>query len=159
MNPLLLVGADLFFSACLTFLVFYVTWRRIQPNRPPQIKQTVKKDAAEEEILTTKGEEKAVIDEPIDESDDGDISQRVELLREMGLSVEKIAGQLKVPTGEIEMVLALSEMKKLGRGAQVKKTTRNLRKPQRPAEIKERQEYPVAVGRRPQKVWLDKQPM
>jgi len=158
MNPLLLVIVDLFFSACFALLVLYVAWRWIQPHMP-SVTHTVKKDASEDVILKAKGRQDVETDEPNDEVDDGDITQRAERLKEKGLSVEKIAGQLKVPTGEIEMVLALSEMKKIGQGPGRRKSVRNPKMPQRAVQRKERQGFPVTPGRGQQKVWLDKQPL
>ncbi len=159
MNPLLLVGADLFISACLTFLVLYVTWRRFQPHTPG-LKKAVNTDAAAEAAPSARGGKGIEETAPDDKFDDEDITRHVERLREKGLSAEKIAGQLKVPTGEVEMILALSKMKKVGRVAQLKNPPQDLRKGKRPGGggKGEMRGYPPPSARRqPQKVILDKQ--
>jgi hypothetical protein len=125
MNTLILVGFDLIVSALLIFLGMFVVWSRFrtQPevdgNREtdPPVK-TVVKDIEESKIPSVPFS----VEEPHDEWAFGDVTQKAATLKKKGCSTEEIARRLQIPTREVEMVLAISDMagpEKLGRGVSV----------------------------------------
>ena len=121
MHPLILVGFDLVVSALLILLGMFVVWSRLHTQREGQgsreIATTLKTLAME------KGEpRKFSVEEPHDEWAFGDVTQKASTLKKEGCSTEEIARRLQIPTREVEMVLAISDMagpEKLGRGVSV----------------------------------------
>ena len=111
MNPYMLIGIDLVISTLLILLVLYISLNRenllafrekkTKEEGPPK-KEPV---ALEEDFVSIAEEE--------DSLNVGEMTQNAESLKNEGLSVEEIAGKLKVPKGEIELVLALSELKRM----------------------------------------------
>ena len=114
MNPLILVGFDLVVSAALIFLAMYVVWSRVQSRLetfgskggdaivkvpPPECTQTATPPTE---------------DLPADWAF-GDITEQAANLKRKGCSMEQIAQRLQLPTREIEMVLAISEMGRTGK--------------------------------------------
>ncbi len=109
MNPLILVGFDLVVSAVLILLAMYVVWSRVQsrlnsladketlpiPKAPPQEKVERPGPPKEE-----KQREWAF----------GGITEQAATLKRKGCSLEQIAQRLQLPTREVEMMLAISEM-------------------------------------------------
>jgi hypothetical protein len=114
MNPLILIGFDVAFSAVLILLVLYLSWNRLGPvpeapgipAREPVPERTAEK-AQGAETLAPEGRDR--------DAQVGDMTSRAQSLRRQGLSVEQIASRLQSPRGEIEMLLALSDM---GRGVE-----------------------------------------
>ena len=113
MNPLILIAFDLVFSAVLILLVMHLPWGRLRMLVEAQgMAQAgpVREQAYER---TDRTDPEAV--EHGKSVEVGDMTSQAESLRKQGLSVEDIASRLQSPRGEIEMVLALSEMgKKVG---------------------------------------------
>lgn len=114
MNPLILIGFDVVFSAVLILLVLYLSWSRPRlaaeapglPAREPVPEQTAEKVQGGETLAPESRDRAAEV---------GDMAGRAQSLRRQGLSVEQIASRLQSPRGEVEMVLALSDM---GRGVE-----------------------------------------
>lgn len=105
MNPLILIGFDLVFSAVLILLVLYLAWGRVRwvlDARGMRLEERIPAQAPEP------GERQACRPN----SDVDDMTSQAQCLKKQGLSVEEIAGRLQSPRGEIEMLLALSEMGK-----------------------------------------------
>ena len=116
MNPYLLIGIDLIVSTLLILLVLYISLNRdnLFTVGEKKSKETVPPGnlplgsmPAEIDTLS------AFHAERVDPLNVGEMTQNAETLKNEGLSVEEIAGRLKVPKGEIELVLALSELKRM----------------------------------------------
>ena len=111
MNDFILVGIDLVVSAALIFLAMYVVWSRVQSRL---------------ETFDSKGSEAAVKAPAQDRTEGttpstemppgdwafGGITEQAASLKQKGCSMEQIAQRLQLPTREVEMVLAISEMAK-----------------------------------------------
>ncbi len=111
MHPLILIGLDLVFSAVLILLVLHLTWGRLRTVLEAQgIALTAALEAEAPE--TTESVEKTEAPVQSESVAVGDMASQAERLRRQGLSVEDIASRLQSPRGEIEMILALSEMGK-----------------------------------------------
>ena len=111
MHPLILIGFDLVFSAVLILLVLHLTWGRLRKVLEAQgmaLAEPVREPASER----TDRAEQAEAVEHGDSLQIGNMTSQAESLRKQGLSVEDIASRLQSPRGEIEMILALSEMGK-----------------------------------------------
>jgi hypothetical protein len=114
MNPLILIGFDVVFSAVLILLVLHLVWSRPRlaaeapgiPVREPVPEQTAEKAQGGDTLAPESRDRAAEV---------GDLAGRAQSLRRQGLSVEQIASRLQSPRGEIEMILALSDM---GRGVE-----------------------------------------
>lgn len=121
MNDLILVGFDLVVSAALIFLAMYVVWSRVQSRL---------------ETFAGKGTEVAVkapsqdrgqganpsTEDPPGDWAFGGITEQAANLKQKGCSMEQIAQRLQLPTREVEMMLAISEMaktEKQGRGVRL----------------------------------------
>ncbi len=112
MNPFILVGLDLLLSALLVAVAMVVVWNRLRLYVDAHMQS-----AAGGRGVATKrkeGKERAPRErERAPESSfEGGWMQRAAGLRKKGLSVEQIARDLKIPTREIETLLAISEMGK-----------------------------------------------
>ena len=112
MNPYILIGIDLVVSTLLILVVLYISLNRdnLFAFREKKSKETMPpaNETAELELDSAFHMERA--DDPLNV---GEMTQSAESLKNKGLSVEEIAGRLKVPKGEIELVLALSELKRM----------------------------------------------
>ena len=112
MNDFILVGIDLVVSATLIFLAMYVVWSRVQSRL---------------ETFCSKGSEAAAVNAPAQDRTEGTtpstemppgdwafggITEQAASLKQKGCSMEQIAQRLQLPTREVEMVLAISEMAK-----------------------------------------------
>lgn len=105
MSPLVLIGFDLAFSAVLILLVLHLAWGRVRwvlEARGMRLEEPVPAQAPEP------GESRA----RRRDSDVDDMASQAQNLKNQGLSVQEIASRLQSPRGEIEMILALSEMGK-----------------------------------------------
>ena len=111
MNDFILVGIDLVVSAALIFLAMYVVWSRVQSRletfgskgsdataKPPAQKRS--------EAITPPAEA------PPGDWAFGGITEQAANMKQKGCSMEQIAQRLQLPTREVEMVLAISEMAK-----------------------------------------------
>jgi len=111
MNPLILVVFDLVVSAALIFLAMYVVWSRVQSRLETfgaKGSNTAAKAPAPKrsEPVTPPAE-----DPPGDWAFEG-ITEQAANLKQKGCSMEQIAQRLQLPTREVEMMLAISEMAK-----------------------------------------------
>ena len=111
MNPLILVGFDLVVSAALILLAMYVVWSRVQSRLESFGRKA--SDAAVK-VPAQDGGEGA---NPLTEDAPGEwafegITEQAANLKQKGCSMEQIAQRLQLPTREVEMVLAISEMAK-----------------------------------------------
>jgi hypothetical protein len=113
MNPLILIGFDLLFSAVLILLVLYLAWGRLRIVLEAQ-GLTLGDTMAEQETDEVEGAEEREAVDTGESAAVGSMTYQAQRLRKQGLSVEEIASRLKSPRGEIEMILALSEMGKTG---------------------------------------------
>ncbi len=109
MNPLLLIGFDLVVSAVLILLSMYLIWTRVQSRL-----EALGGKTSDSGIPATpdKGGAKRPRppeDVPGDQTFEN-IPQQAAVLRRKGCSLEEISQRLRVPTREVEMVLAISEM-------------------------------------------------
>lgn len=115
MNPLLLLCIDLGLTLSLLLLVVYVTWFRkgAGPTLRPR-KAWRGKRRPEARTATPV----PVADDPLHEG----MARRAEKMRRQGHSVAEIARSLEASTGEVEMVLAITEMGRVqgDAGAEVK---------------------------------------
>jgi hypothetical protein len=115
MNPLILVGLDLAVSAALILLAMYVVWSRVQ-SRMESLGG--RQDGAAVKPLHTAPESKEEVrtadEEPAGEWAFGGITEQAASLRKKGCSTEQIAHRLQLPTREVEMVLAISDMGNTG---------------------------------------------
>ncbi len=111
MNDLILVGFDLVVSAALIFLAMYVVWSRVQSHLESfggkESAAAAKPPAPDWREAATPSAE----DSPGDWAF-GDITEKAANLKQKGCSTEQIAQRLQLPTREVEMVLAISEMAK-----------------------------------------------
>ena len=114
MNPLILVGFDLVVSAALIFLAMYVVWSRVQSRLETFGSKggdaTVKVPAPERTEAAT-----PPVEDPPGDWAFGGITEQAVNLKRKGCSMEQIAQRLQLPTREVEMVLAISEMSKTGK--------------------------------------------
>ncbi len=111
MHPLILIGFDLVFSAVLILLVLHLTLGRLRMVLEAQ-GMTLAESAREQ---TSERNDHAEQPEAVEHGESievGNMTSQAESLRKQGLSVEDIASRLQSPRGEIEMILALSEMGK-----------------------------------------------
>ena len=113
MNPYLLIGVDLLFTALLVLLALVVIRNRVRfyleshangRTVPADIESSAGQDnekvaAGQENARTWNAEA---------------ITQEASKLKRQGFSVEAIAQRLQTSTGEIDMLLAMSEMGKKG---------------------------------------------
>ncbi len=111
MIPIFLVGFDLVVSAALILLAMYVVWSRVQSRLESFGRKG--SDAAVK-APTQDGGEGA---NPLTEDAPGEwafegITEQATKLKQKGCSMEQIAQRLQLPTREVEMVLAISEMAK-----------------------------------------------
>lgn len=121
MNPLILVGFDLLVSAALIFLAMYVVWSRVQSRL-----ETFGRKGSEATVKA-RSQDRDPGANPSTEDPPGDwafggITEQAANLKKNGCSMEQIAQRLQLPTREVEMVLAISEMTKTekpGRGVRV----------------------------------------
>jgi hypothetical protein len=109
MNPLILVGFDLVVSAALIFLSMYVVWSRVQSRL-----ETFGRKGSEVPVEAPsqgrgEGTNPSAEDPPGDWAFGG-ITKQAASLKQKGCSIEQIAQRLQLPTREVEMVLAISEM-------------------------------------------------
>ena len=111
MNPLILVGFDLVVSAALIFLAMYVVWSRVQSRLETfgskGIDATAKAPAPKRSEAATPPAE-----DPPGDWAFGGVTEQAANLKQKGCSMEQIAQRLQLPTREVEMVLAISEMAK-----------------------------------------------
>jgi len=111
MNPLILVGFDLVVSAVLIFLAMYVVWSRVQSRL-----ETFGREGNNTTVKAP-GPERSEAAAPLPEEPAGDwafggVTEQAANLKQKGCSMEQIAQHLQLPTREVEMVLAISEMAK-----------------------------------------------
>jgi hypothetical protein len=113
MHPLILVGFDLVVSVLLILLGMFVVWSRFHTQPEGQgsgeIAATLKTIA-----MDTAEPRKFSVEEPHDETEFGDVTQRAATLEKKGCSTEEIARRLQIPTREVELVLAMSKMTRAG---------------------------------------------
>jgi len=111
MNGLILVGFDLVVSAALIFLAMYVVWSRMQSRLESfGIKESA---AAAKPPAPDLGEAASPSAEEIPgDWAFGGVTEKAANLKQKGCSTEQIAQRLQLPTREVEMVLAISEMAK-----------------------------------------------
>jgi len=111
MHPLILIGFDLVVSAVLILLAMHVVWSRVRTHLEAQGRQEI--DGAGKATPAGFGERKyASAEHAPDEWEFGGITQKAATLKQKGCSMEEIAQRLELPTREVEMVLAISEMTK-----------------------------------------------
>ena len=112
MNPYILIGIDLVVSTLLILLVLYISLNRdnLFAFREKKSKETMPPGRVPDELDLDSSLHRETEDDPLNV---GEMTQNAESLKKKGLSVEEIAGRLKVPKGEIELVLALSELKRM----------------------------------------------
>jgi hypothetical protein len=111
MNPLVLVGFDLVVSAVLVLLAMYVVWNRVRSHLESHGNE--KFEWAVKAAAHGNGEGmKPAAEASLGEWELGGITQKAASLKQKGCSMEEIAQRLQVPTREVEMVLAISEMAK-----------------------------------------------
>ena len=109
MNPLILIGLDLAVSAALILVAMYVVWNRVRSsleahgNESFNLAVTPKTQGDGEDIDPEAGASRG-------KWEFGDITEKAASLKRKGCSMEEIAQRLQLPTREIEMVLAISEM-------------------------------------------------
>ena len=121
MNPLILVGFDLVVSAALIFLAMYVVWSRVQSR----LETFGSKDSgatAKVPVPKPSRETTPPAENPPGDWAFGDITEQAANLKRKGCSMQQIAQRLQLPTREVEMMLAISEMArtdKPGRGVHV----------------------------------------
>ncbi len=111
MNPLILVGFDLVVSAALIFLAMYVVWNRVQSR----LETFGSKGSAKPDKAPAPDRSETATPPPTCPPGDwafGGITEQAASLKQKGCSMEQIAQRLQLPTREIEMVLAISEMAK-----------------------------------------------
>jgi hypothetical protein len=109
MNPLILIGLDLVVSAVLVLLGMYLVWERLRSH--PAGKEEPALEAANE---TARAEVTAPREVALPEGRDHwafrDKTEEAVSLKEQGCTTEEIAQRLQIPTREVEMVLAISQM-------------------------------------------------
>ena len=111
MNPLILVGFDLVVSAALILLAMYVVWSRVQSRL--ETFGSKGSDVAAKAPAPKRSEAVTPPAEgPPGEWAFGGIRAQAANLKQKGCSMEQIAQRLQLPTREVEMVLAISEMSK-----------------------------------------------
>ncbi|MEW6441381.1 MAG: hypothetical protein AB1640_10650 [bacterium] len=114
MNPFVLVGVDLLVSVLIAVLVACIPWGgvvRLAWRRALVLGRAARSSRAAERAAVAK---RAEPDGGSDPGDAPEIMKQAERLRRKGLSVVQIAGRLQVPTGEVEMGLALLQMGREG---------------------------------------------
>ena len=111
MNNFILVGFDLVVSAALIFLAMYVVWSRVQSRLESfggkESAAAAKPPAPDWSKAATPSAEDAPSDWAF-----GGITEKAANLKQKGCTMEQIAQRLQLPTREVEMVLAISEMAK-----------------------------------------------
>jgi hypothetical protein len=121
MNSLILIGLDLTVSAILILMAMFVVWSRVrshlEANGNGRLELAAERDtqSAGEDMTSAAGE-------PPGEWEFGEITEKAARLKGKGCSMEEIARRLQLPTREVEMVLAISEMavpEQSGRGLPV----------------------------------------
>jgi len=111
MHPYILIGFDLVVSALLVLLAMVVVWSRVRTHLESQGRQEI--DLAVKGNPAGIGEErKASAEDAPSEWEFGGITRKAATLKQKGCSLEEIAQRLQLPTREVEMVLAISEMAK-----------------------------------------------
>jgi hypothetical protein len=111
MNDIILVGFDLVVSAALIFLAMYVVWSRVQSR----LESFGGKESAAAAKPPAPDWSKAATPSAEDAPGDwafGGITEKAANLKQKGCTMEQIAQRLQLPTREVEMVLAISEMAK-----------------------------------------------
>ena len=111
MNPLILVGFDLVVSAALIFLAMYVVWSRVQSRLETFGTQASNATAKAPAPMRSEAPTPPAENPPGDWAFGG-ITEQAANLKQKGCSMEQIAQRLQLPTREVEMVLAISEMAK-----------------------------------------------
>ena len=110
MSPLLLIVFDLVVSAALILLSMYVVWSRVQSRLEALSGKS--SDAGVRTTGESGGDEiqRPSHDAAPDDPGFGSIPKQATLLKQKGCSLEEISQRLRLPTREVEMVLAISEM-------------------------------------------------
>lgn len=116
MNPLILIGLDLLVSAVLILLGTYVVWCRVRAYLETHGNEEVY-TAVTDETQDSREGMTAPAGDPPGEWEFGGITQKAKSLKRKGCSMEEIAQCLQLPTREVEMVLAISEMAKPARSS------------------------------------------
>ena len=114
MNPLILIGLDLIVSAVLILMAMYVVWSRVRSRLEAHGNERYDLGITRETESNREAMNPAAGDSP-GEWEFGDITEKAESLKRKGSSMEEIAQRLQLPTREVEMVLAISEMAKPAR--------------------------------------------
>ena len=114
MNPLILVGFDLAVSAALILVAMYVVWSRVQ-SRLESLGVKEEPEAVEFSVRDRTEPERPVTEAPAAEWAFGGVTEQAANLKQKGCSMEQIAQRLQLPTREVEMMLAISEMAKVGK--------------------------------------------
>lgn len=109
MNPLILVGFDLAVSAALIVLAMYVVWNRVQ-SRLESLSRREDPEAFIPPIPDGTEGTNPGTGAPSGDWAFGGITEQAAKLKQKGCSTEHIARCLQLPTREVEMVLAISEM-------------------------------------------------
>ena len=119
MSPYVLIGIDLLVTAVLIVLAmvfvrnrvrFYLEAQPAGPRGSVSEKSSLEKMAAKKPSPEDMGRGRW---------DGGSVTRQAESLKRQGFSAEAIAQKLQTSTGEIEMLLALSEMGKKSKGVDV----------------------------------------
>jgi hypothetical protein len=109
MNPLILIGLDLTVSTVLIVLAMFVVWSRVRSHLEMQGNDRFDLASATGTQSNREDMDPASGQSPR-EWEFGDITEKATSLKRKGHSMEEIAQRLQLPTREIEMVLAISEM-------------------------------------------------
>jgi len=111
MHPLILIGFDLVVSAVLILLATVVVLSRVRSHLESQGRQETDSAVQGTPAGARETRKDSSEDAPA-EWEFGGITQKAATLKQKGCSMEEIAQRLELPTREVEMVLAISEMAK-----------------------------------------------
>ncbi len=122
MNPYILIGIDLLFTAGLVVLAMAFVRNRVRfylEAQPAGPRGAVPEERPSEQ--SGKGGKTVSKRAPTGDVgqggwDGGSVTRQAESLKRQGFSAEAIAQKLQTSTGEIEMLLALSEMGRRNKG-------------------------------------------